>query len=107
MICWVQPEIRLLGEYFAVASRPVDCRIARPTVRYLVYWVIFVWPAWPYVLRVSSREITTVSRCRMIDAVMYGMIPSAKTESYSSATPENRLIRPRPPVVPAPETQER
>lgn len=34
----------------------------------------------------------------MIDDVMYGMIPSAKTESFRSAPPENRLIRSyRPP----------
>ena len=29
----------------------------------------------------------------MIDAVMYGMMPSAKTESLSSAPPLNRLTR--------------
>ena len=29
----------------------------------------------------------------MIEAVMYGMIPSAKIVSWSSAPPENRLIR--------------
>ncbi len=29
----------------------------------------------------------------MIDAVMYGMMPSAKTESDSSAPPENRFSR--------------
>ena len=29
----------------ASATMPVDCRIARPIVRYLVYWVIFAWPA--------------------------------------------------------------
>ena len=30
----------------------------------------------------------------MIDALMYGMMPSAKIESCSSAPPENRLNRP-------------
>lgn len=29
----------------------------------------------------------------MIDDVMYGMMPSAKTESFSSAPPEKRLMR--------------
>ncbi len=38
--------------------------------------------------------MTTVSSCRMMLAVMYGMIPSAKTVSFSSAPPENRLISP-------------
>ena len=30
----------------------------------------------------------------MMLAVMYGMIPSANTDSWSSAPPLNRLIRP-------------
>ena len=31
----------------------------------------------------------------MIDAVTYGMIPSAKSENRESAPPENRLSSPR------------
>ena len=31
----------------------------------------------------------------MIDAVTYGMIPSAKSENCESAPPENRFSRPR------------
>ena len=31
----------------------------------------------------------------MIDALMYGMMPSAKIEKRSSAPPENRLTRPK------------
>ena len=31
----------------------------------------------------------------MIDAVTYGMIPSANTENRDSAEPENRFSRPR------------
>ena len=38
--------------------------------------------------------MTTVSSCRMIDAVTYGMIPSAKIEKRESAEPENRFSRP-------------
>ena len=57
-----------------------------------MYCVIFVCPDWPSFLRASSRGITTVSSCRMMLAVMYGMIPSAKIASWSSAPPENRLI---------------
>ena len=57
-----------------------------------MYWVIFVWPDWPSFLRASSRGMTTVSSCRMMLAVMYGMMPSAKIASCSSAPPENRLI---------------
>ncbi len=58
-----------------------------------MYWVILVCPAWPSFFSDSSRGMTTVSSCRMMLAVMYGMIPSAKIASWSSAPPENRLIR--------------
>ena len=37
---------------------------------------------------------TTVRSWRMIDAVTYGMIPSAKIENRDSALPENRFSRP-------------
>jgi len=37
----------------------------------------------------------------MMLAVMYGMMPSANTESWSSAPPLNRLTRPRRSVLPA------
>ena len=77
----------------ASATNAADCRTARPSVRYRVYWVIFAWPDWPSLRSCSRRGITTVSSCRMIDAVMYGMMPSAKTDSGSSAPPENRFSR--------------
>ena len=35
--------------------------------------------------------MTTVSSCRIMLAVMYGMIPSANTDSWSRAPPENRF----------------
>ena len=41
---------------------------------------------------------TTVSSWRMIEAEMYGMIPSAKIENCSSAPPENRLNMPEEPA---------
>jgi hypothetical protein len=44
-----------------------------------------------------------VSSCITIDDVMYGMMPSAKIDSCSSAPPENMLNMPRnepePPLV--------
>ncbi len=58
-----------------------------------MYCVIFVWPAWPSFFSASSRGMTTTSSCRMMLAVMYGMMPSAKIVSWSSAPPEKRLIR--------------
>ena len=42
--------------------------------------------------------MTTVMSCRMIEAVTYGMIPSANTEKRESALPEKRFSRPR--IVP-------
>ena len=54
----------------ASSMYPVDCKMARPMVRYRVYWVIFACPAWPSFFRVSSRGMTTVSSCRMMLAVM-------------------------------------
>src|ERR1019366_2637221 len=54
----------------ASATMPVDCRMARPTVRYLVYWVIFAWPDWPSWRSVSRRGMTTARSCRMMLAVM-------------------------------------
>ena len=38
--------------------------------------------------------MTTVISWRMIDAVTYGMIPSAKIEKRESAEPEKRFSRP-------------
>ena len=38
---------------------------------------------------------TTVSSCKMIDAEMYGMMPSAKIVMFDSAPPENRSMKPK------------
>src|SRR6185437_10412924 len=84
----------------ASSTYPVDCRIARPMVRYRVYCVIFVWPAWPSFFRVSSRGMTTVRSCRMMLAVMYGMMPSANTDMYLSALPLSRSTICRVPARP-------
>ena len=59
-----------------------------------MYCVMTCWPCWPSFLRASSFGITTVISCRMMLAVMYGMMPSAKIDSCSSAPPLNRLIIP-------------
>ena len=48
-------------------------------------------PDWPSFFRASNRGMTTVSSWMMMLAVMYGMIPSAKIDSCSSAPPLNRL----------------
>src|SRR5215468_2301188 len=38
--------------------------------------------------------MTTVMSCRMIDALMYSMMPSAAIENCSSAPPDSRLTKP-------------
>ena len=86
----------------ASSTYPVDWSTARPTVRYLVYWVILDCPAWPSCFSVSSRGITTVSSCRMMLAVMYGMMPSANTDKRSSAWPLSRLTMASTPAVELP-----
>ena len=60
-----------------------------------MYWVIFCWPTSPSFCRRSSDGTTTVSSCRMIDAVMYGMIPSANRDRRERLPPEKRLRKPR------------
>ena len=45
----------------ASATKPADCRIARPIVRYRLYWVSFCWPDWPSFFNASKRGITTTS----------------------------------------------
>ena len=59
-----------------------------------MYWVIRCVPACPSFFSASSLGITTVSSWMMMDAVMYGMIVSANTDSCSSAPPEKRLSIP-------------
>ena len=44
-----------------------------------MYWVIRRWPSSPSFCSCWRFGKTGVSTCRMIDAVMYGMIPSANT----------------------------
>ena len=60
-----------------------------------------VVPLWPSSFRASNRGMTTVSSWMMMLAVMYGMMPSAKTDSWRSAPPLNRLISARPPEASA------
>ena len=52
-------------------------------------------PSSPSFCSFSSVGTTTVSNCRMIDAVMYGMMPSAKTVSRRMLPPANRSKKPK------------
>ena len=70
---------------------PKDCISARPTVRYRVHWVILRRPSSPSFCSFSSVGTTTVNSCRMIDAVMYGMMPSAKIVSRRNVPPREQI----------------
>ena len=59
-----------------------------------MYCVIFCCPTSPSLRSLSSCGTTTVSSCSMIDAVMYGMIPSAKIAKRWSEPPEKRFRKP-------------
>src|SRR5579875_1281571 len=63
-----------------------------PMVRYRVYWVSLFCPDWPSFFSCSKRGITTINSWMMMLAVMYGMIPRAKIDSFNSAPPENSWI---------------
>ena len=74
---------------------PNDCTSDSRTVPNRVYCVIFFRPASPSLLSFSRYGQTTVRSCRMIDAVMYGMIPRAKIVSLEKFPPENMSTKPR------------
>ena len=56
-----------------------------------MYWVILRRPDSPSFFSASSCGDTTVISCMMIEAEMYGMMPSAKIVKRDSAPPENML----------------
>ena len=60
-----------------------------------MYCVMRCWPTSPSFWSFSSDGTTTVSSCRMIDAVMYGMIPSANSAIRDSPPPLKRFRKPR------------
>ncbi len=62
-----------------------------------MYWVILRRPDSPSFLSASSVGDTTVISCMMMEAEMYGMIPSASTLKRDSAPPENMLNMSRMP----------
>src|ERR1700731_903679 len=64
-------------------------------VRYRVYCVILRRPSSPSFCRRSRYGKTTVINCRMIDEVMYGMMPRAKIVSFRKLPPLKRSKMPR------------
>src|SRR3990172_351377 len=74
---------------------PNPWMIERTIVPYRVYWVIFRRPSSPSFESFSSCGMTTVNSWRMIDALLYGMLPSVKIENRLTAPPENMSISPK------------
>ena len=72
-------------------------KVASASVNQRVYLVMIRRPDSPSFLIASSCGTTTVSSCMMIDAEMYGMMPSANTVNRDSAPPENMLNMPSTP----------
>ena len=60
-------------------------------VRYRVYCVIFCRPPTSFA-SLLSLGTTAVSSCTMIEALMYGMIPSAKIEQAATTPPLKALM---------------
>src|SRR5579884_1858029 len=76
-------------------AMPNDWITPRMMVRYRVHCVILRRPSSPSFCSFSSVGTTTVINCRMIDAVMYGMMPSAKIVSRRMLPPANRSKKPK------------
>jgi len=84
----------------ASETRVVALRRPRAIVRYRVYWVSCDWPCAPSSCSSWKRGMTTRRSCVMMLAVMYGMMPSAKIETWSRAPPLKRFTNwYRPPSV--------
>ena len=62
-----------------------------------MYWLIFLRPASPSFFSASTCGETAVISWRMIEAEMYGMMPSAKIDMRARAPPANMLNMPRMP----------
>src|SRR5918997_5090391 len=71
-----------------------DWTNASPSVKKRVYCVIFCCPVSPSLASSCSLGIATVINCITIEAVMYGMIPRAKTLRLLNAPPVNTPKRP-------------
>ena len=60
-----------------------------------MYWLIFWRPYSPSRWSACSDGTTPVMSCMMIEALMYGLTPSATTEKFVRPPPENRSSSPK------------
>ena len=77
--------------FWNATAAPAAWKIASATVPMRVYCVSLRLPASPSLRSACSVGTTTAIICTMIDAEMYGITPSARIDSRSSAPPENML----------------
>jgi hypothetical protein len=73
---------------------PNDCIALITTVPYLVYFVIFFLPASPSFASFPIAGITTVNNWKIMEALIYGIMPRAKIVSLDKAPPENISKKP-------------
>ena len=71
-------------------AMPIAWMIERATVPYRVYCVIFFRPSSPSFASFSKYGITACRSWMMIDALMYGMMPSAKIVTRLKLPPAKR-----------------
>ena len=73
---------------------PHPCRAATTTVPYRVSWFSFFRPSSPSFESFWKYGTTAPRSWRMIEELMYGMIPSAKIAAFLNAPPTNRSYSP-------------
>ena len=71
-------------------AMPMPWMIESTTVPYRVYCVIFFRPSSPSLASFSKYGMTACSSWMMIDALMYGMMPSAKIVTRLKFPPAKR-----------------
>ena len=89
---------KILGSLIAILKPyaiPNAWMKPRRTVPYLVTLVIFFCPSTPSLPHCSSVGTTTLRSCRIMEALMYGVILIAKTENLLKAPPENISSKPK------------
>ena len=73
---------------------PIAWTIERATVPYRVYCVIFLRPSSPSFASFSKYGMTAWRSWRMIDALMYGMMPRAKIVDAVEVPPREEIVEP-------------
>ena len=72
----------------------MDSNKDKPTVRYRVKFVSFFRPSSPSLVHSSSEGNAMVNSWTIMEAVIYGVIESAKIENFSKPTPVKAFRKP-------------